>query len=342
MGWVLVPQSGVSSIRLPPGLVDRRELSAQRLQTVRSAVAANALDRDYPSIVVYATGSLGRGEAGLHSDLDIFCVDVAEDLDQRIGKLESIKLFSALISVNEAGNFPAFSGDGKFLDIHPIDDLLGFLGTRIDDYRNLFTARMLLLLESQVLVGRDCYEKAIKRVIDLYWDDCKDEKTFRPTFLVNDLIRYWKTLCLAHEVDRSPAEARTSEDKRRRRVAVLTLQFNRAWMEFNGLAYLLSGFQGNGVSRSHMEKLVKLSPLERVIEMGEREPCLIDDIQTLLDEYSWYLEQTNREKSDIEEFFAEDTNYEEGRRRGEEFCSCIAQLVDKVAKATPIHRHLLI
>jgi hypothetical protein len=173
-------------------------------------------------------------------------------------------------------------------------------------------------------------------------DDCDDEETFRPTFLVNDLVRYWKTLCLAHEVDRSPAQTRTDEDKRRRRVAVLKLQFNRVWMVFNGLAYLLSGFEGQGVSRLHMEKLVRLSPLERVLEISERQPVLIAHIQTLLDEYSWFLERTDRKKTEIEGFFAEDPNYDEGRHRGEAFCACMAQLVDNIAKTTPIHRHLLI
>jgi hypothetical protein len=338
-----VSESEKPQIDVPLALLNRRDVSAQRLETVHAAVAANNLNRDHPSVVVYATGSLGRGEACVHSDLDIFCVDVAEDPAQRIGRLDSIKLFSSLIRVNEAGGFPAFSGDGRFLDIHLMDDLLGLLGTRHDDYRNLFTARMLLLLESQVLVGAPAYEKAVKRVIDLYWDDCQDEQTFRPTFLVNDLVRYWKTLCLAHEVDRSPSHERTEEDKRRRRVAVLKLQFNRVWMVFNGLAHLLSGFGGTqGVPRLHMEKLVSYSPLERVLEMGEHDPSLVTHIQTLLNEYAWFLEQTDHAKTEIEEFFASDPNYDEGRHRGEVFCACMAQLVDHIAKTTPIHRHLLI
>jgi hypothetical protein len=178
--------SGTVSIDVPLALFSRRDLSARRLETVRGAAAANNLDGDYPSVVVYATGSLGRGEAGAHSDLDIFCVDVAEGAAQRIGKLDSIKLFSSLISVNEAGRFPAFSGDGRFLNVHPMDDLLGFLGTSHDDYRNLFTARMLLLLESQVLVGGPAYETAVKRVIDLYWTIATTRRLFGR--------RFWSTI----------------------------------------------------------------------------------------------------------------------------------------------------
>jgi hypothetical protein len=341
MGVGIVSTPTMPSIELPSGLVSRRELSAKRLEAVRGAVAANNLHNAYPSIVVYATGSLGRGEAGAFSDLDIFCVDVSAE-DRHLGKLDSIRLFNALINVNEASQFPSFSGDGRFLDIHRIEDILKFLGTRDDDYRNLFTARMLLLLESQVLVGSSAYICAVEKVIDLYWRDCTNEATFKPTFLINDLVRYWRTLCLTHEADRSAADQRTDRDKRRRRVAVLKLKFNRAWMIFNGLVYLLSGFEGEGVPRSHVERLVDLLPVERTIEIGERLPNTSPYIQALLDEYAWFLEQTDREKEEIEEFFADDSNYETGRLRGEVFCDCMARLVDEVAKTTPIHRHLLI
>jgi hypothetical protein len=289
-------------------------------------------------VAVYVTGSIGRGEGGNHSDLDIFCVDIEPDIDARIGKLDSIRLFSNLIDVNESGNFPPFSGDGRYLMVHHIEDVLRFLGTRDDDYRNLFTARMLLLLESKVLAGQVAYDECVKQVVALYWRDVSSATDFKPTFLINDLIRYWKTLCLSHEADRD----NSAIHKKKRRVAVLKLQFNRLWMVFNGLAYLLHGFDGTGVSRSHVEHLVELSPLERVLEIADNAPTTTPCIQGLLNEYSWFLETTDRDKSETEEFFANDNNYKEGRRRGELFGSHMAQLIDAVADGSPLKRYLLI
>jgi hypothetical protein len=187
------------------------------------------------SVVVYATGSIGRQEAGLHSDLDVFCVDVADDASARISHLDSIRLFSDLIAVNQSNGFPPFSNDGQFLDVHPIEDLLELLGTSSDDYRNLFTARMLLLLESEPIFGQAAYDEVVERVIDLYWRQCDDASRFKPTLLINDLIRYWKTLCLAHEAKRNQ-----DPGKPKLRVDVLKLEFNRMWMVFNGLAYFFA------------------------------------------------------------------------------------------------------
>lgn len=335
MGWLGVNSA---SIDIPQVLLARRDESTTKLDSIRGSVDALRLSDRYPSVAVYVTGSIGRCEGGSHSDLDIFCVDVEADTGKRIGKLDSIRLFGDLIKVNETGEFPPFSGDGRYLVVHHIEDVLRFLGTRDDDYRNLFTARMLLLLESRVLVGQAAYDECVRQVIDLYWRDETIDAGFRPTFLINDLVRYWKTLCLSHEAERGQGDAY----KRERRVAVLKLQFNRLWMVFNGLAYLLHGFDDAGVSRAHIERLVRLSPLERVLEIGEHLPTIKPCIEHLLGEYSWFLEAADRSKLDTEEFFAVDDNYREGRRRGELFGSHMAQLVDDVANETPLKRYLLI
>jgi predicted nucleotidyltransferase len=331
-----------SDIEVPLALANRKRESAAKLEGVRSAANAFDLADRYPSVVVYATGSVGRGEAGKHSDLDIFCVDVAPDAKHQIGNLDSIQLFSDLIKVNEAGDFPRFSRDGAFLDVHHITDVLRFLGSQSDDYRNLFTARMLLLLESQPLFGHEAYEAAVDDVIGLYWRDCADPPSFKPTFLINDLVRYWKTLCLSHESVRPPPDEGTEQDRRRLRVAVLKLQFNRIWMVFNGLTYLLFGFEGEGVARDHARRLVDLSPLDRVLEIASTDPDTRPHIQGLLDEYSWFLEVTDRPKDEVEQFFADQANHASGRDRGRKFGDHMAKLVDHVAKATPVQRYLLI
>lgn len=329
-------------MEISTALEERRRQSVERLEKVRAAAEGPGLAERYPSVVVYATGSVGRGEAGEHSDLDIFCVDVAEKPDKPIGNLDSIQLFSDLIKLNEAADFPRFSRDGEFLEVHHIDNVLHFLGTRSDDYRNLFTARMLLLLESQPLFGESAYNHAVQRVVDWYWRDCDNPPNFKPTFLVNDLVRYWKTLCLSHESSRPLPGEGNDRDKHRLRVAVLKLQFNRIWMVFNGLAYLLSGFEGEGVPRAHAERLVELSPMERALEIAAAEPDVRDSIQGLLDEYSWFLNVTDRPKKEVDAFFAEDENFREGRNRGRAFGDHMSELVNHVAARTPIQRYLLI
>ena len=80
--------------------------------------------------------------------------------------------------------------------------MTGKLGGRDDDYENLFTARMLLLLESRPLVGSQMYERAIDAVLSEYWKDYEDNRSaFRPIYLTNDIIRYWKVLCLNYDAN---------------------------------------------------------------------------------------------------------------------------------------------
>ena len=59
---------------------------------------------------------------------------------------------------------------------------------------------LLLLLESQPVYNEPLYEELLERVIESYYRDYHDhERTFRPIFLINDIIRFWRTLCLNYE-----------------------------------------------------------------------------------------------------------------------------------------------
>ena len=54
---------------------------------------------------------------------------------------------------------------------------------------------MLLLLESVPVAGDDAYERCWVHVLDSYLEDAT--KDFRPPrFLLNDLVRYWRTICV--------------------------------------------------------------------------------------------------------------------------------------------------
>ena len=73
-------------------------------------------------------------------------------------------------------------------------DLLGRVGLDADSNTNL-TRRMLLMLESQPVAGDDVHRRCWERVLDGYLDDA--DKPFRPPrFFLNDLIRYWRTICV--------------------------------------------------------------------------------------------------------------------------------------------------
>jgi len=157
-------------------------------------------------VCVFAAGSLGRFETGRKSDLDVFILSdnpKEQPKDRSLSRLEEIELFADLITLNKNLSLPAFSGDGRFLKIHKLDDLIKATGDSRDDSENLFTARLLLLLESQPLSNDFLYEKGIQSVLENYFRDGKGRRDFRPLFLLNDILRYWRTLCLNYERDRA-------------------------------------------------------------------------------------------------------------------------------------------
>lgn len=83
------------------------------------------------------------------------------------------------------------------------DDLVRNIGLDADTNTNL-TRRMLLLLESRAVAGRDAYERCVAQVLHAYLGH--GVRDYRPPrFLLNDLIRYWRTICVDFEGKRRGA-----------------------------------------------------------------------------------------------------------------------------------------
>ena len=77
------------------------------------------------------------------------------------------------------------------------DELVRNIGLDADTNTNL-TRRMLLLLESRPVTGLDAYSRCFGSVLDAYLGH--GVRDYRPPrFLLNDLIRYWRTICVDFE-----------------------------------------------------------------------------------------------------------------------------------------------
>lgn len=77
-----------------------------------------------------------------------------------------------------------------------IDRLVEHIGLDADSNRNL-TRRMLLLLESRELAGsvhEGCWHRVLERYLQF---GIKNNRP--PRFLLNDLVRYWRTICVDFE-----------------------------------------------------------------------------------------------------------------------------------------------
>lgn len=167
-----------------PNLTAARKLTERRLAEVRDRFATAHVDSD---ACVGLFGSWGRRELTAGSDDDWA---VLVNGPERKGVMPTPGQVEA--AVGEEGRKPGTQG--TFGSIAFCDHLVERIGLDRDDNKNL-TRRMLLLLESVGVVNESVHDSCRKRVLDGYLaDSVKDYRP--PRFFLNDLIRYWRTICV--------------------------------------------------------------------------------------------------------------------------------------------------
>ena len=199
-------------------LAERNRQSRARIDRVREALNESAIVREQP-LAIFCAGSLARMESGTNSDLDLFVTAADPGGGGELRKrLIQITLFSELMAINIRLGFPPFSNDGEYLKVYFMEDLTSRTGSPRDDSENLFTTRMLLMLESQPIAHEHIYREHLRTILTLYYRDRTAAIPFRPLFLLNDLLRYWRTMCLNYEERRHDVDWPFRKKKRQSEV----------------------------------------------------------------------------------------------------------------------------
>jgi predicted nucleotidyltransferase len=283
----------------------RRSRSAETLQRVRQRFEKSSYLSALP-LTVFAAGSLARHEVGKKSDLDIFVTaDPSKDLQRRLSKHTVI---AELIHINRELEFPEFSNDGEYLKIYFIDELTRRTGSPTDDSENSFTTRMLMVLESEPLLHDETYSRHLTTVLEHYYRDHVGKKSFRPLFLLNDLLRYWRTLCLNYE------ERREDPAKPWRKKNV-NLKFSRMVTVFGTVLPLILQ---PAATAEELAPLCRKRPLERLaagIDML-RDGSLAALWPRILDIYEEFLQW--KEDDNVEQLLERGSLRELVRRNAEE------------------------
>src|SRR6266436_8416041 len=177
----------------------RRAASSARLIAARSAGETYSIFSD-PGLTVFAAGSMGRAELGTRSDLDLFILAIKSFDDS-----EKEKLVAGLDEFIADLKYPALT-NRDYVKVYELGNILRNTGSPKDDTENCFTTRMLLLLESVPIVNSPTYSQVLDQVLSQYFRDERGKSSYRPLFLLNDILRYWRTLCLNYEALRHDAE----------------------------------------------------------------------------------------------------------------------------------------
>lgn len=301
---------------------------------------------------VYSTGSFGRSEAGPNSDLDLFIViDEIEDnkktkdpskpvLKRALSNIDETKLRCHLIGAVERSDIAPFDGDGKYLESHLFGDFVRNLGSRDDDYRNTFTGRMLLLLESKPLVGEEVYRRLIDGIIEKYFRDFDDnQNNFLPSYLVNDILRMWRTFCVNYEFGRRDAEPKY-------KVKNLKLKFSRMLTCYSAIVCMLSVFGRTGTfTPNDARAMVGRTPTERFEDTcaDHRGTPIAESLESALSQYSDFLQFAHLPEDELEPRIISESS--DWRRKSQLFGGAVAETIEglgRVSGGNELHRIVLI
>jgi hypothetical protein len=325
----------------------RRNQSNERLEALKRQLArAEALAGT--NACVYVTGSFGRAEASVHSDLDLFIVGRAavnpkNDGDRGFSNLDEICLKAELISAVREHNFPEFSGDGAYLVHYTVRELVKSLGTATDDAQNTFTARLLLLLESQPLLGAALYSEVIDDVIAAYWRDFPGhEANFAPAFLANDILRLWRTFCVNYE-SRTTTESDIKKNKRR--LKNYKLKHSRLLTCYSALLHLMAVWSARAtVTNGDAKAIFSKSPTQRIEAIiGMNISVAVNDTLTrLLGTYEQFLQQSDADEGTLLTQIGQDDQRRAMLNSAATFGQLVFDAIEQIGNRSAFHRMLVV
>lgn len=264
-------------------LQERSSYSKELLEKIKNKLQ-NYSSCSGADLCIYAAGSLARHETGRKSDLDLFFIGSSPGKTPKgrsISRMHEIQVFADLIRLNDELGLQPFSADGQYLKIHELADIIEGTGSSDDDSENLFTTRLLLLLESKVIAGQSVYDQAVDDVLEMYFRDGRGRDGFRPLFLLNDILRYWRTLCLNYERDRSqPGKPWWKRN--------LNLKFPRKLTVFSTILAIIA----TRLATSHEFKpIAAMTPMERMAFALDEiaDASLENAFASVLDDYEDFL-----------------------------------------------------
>jgi predicted nucleotidyltransferase len=254
---------------------NRKNYSEEVVRKIRNSLSeAFTGDSD---LAVVVTGSFGRNEASEASDMDWFIV-VNEALDNdETKRLEDI--VTSIINVYVVKNV----GDtGTFGGVVTKNELLVNFGGD-EDTNQKFTRRMLYLLESKWLFNENLYNELKFDILSRYIKvEVPDSGLNR--FILNDVIRYYRTICTDYEF-------KVSENDKKWGVRKIKLRFSRKLLYFSGLITVASTVSmSRELKLEKTKKLLSLAPIERIQYIFGKEQTA-----TMMSYYSEFLEQISKD-----------------------------------------------
>lgn len=207
----------------------------------------NAFPGEVRSIAV--AGSIGRLEGSEHSDLDYIMIVT----DKTAGPPNISRMNDILKELR----LPHPNPKGIFSQARTITELIEGAGDA-NESLDLLGKRMLLLLESRPAYRADEFERCVREVFQNYASLVVAESSKEFVFLLNDLIRYFRSICVNYQ---------SNFVRENEKWAIRNVKLRHSRLIMYGGLLLLLGEASRQRPESKVEWLIgnlTLTPLDRI------------------------------------------------------------------------------
>ncbi len=222
---------------------------AERKIEKMRAVAAQVFS-ERSDIVVGVNGSLARREFTSGSDVDYFILKIDGS------KADDAADQNAFRDALGAAGFKMPSAGGVFERTFLTSALLGPIGGD-NDHNETLTRRMLFLLEGEWIFNSEAFAQLRRDLVTTYVsEDLESEKL--PLYLLNDIVRYWRTICVDYEY-------KTANHQKAKPLRLAKLRISRMLLCFAGMIAVAEAESMDcSAKRVRLEQLFAMQALERL------------------------------------------------------------------------------
>lgn len=338
------PTAEIKDTGLKPDLQNLYEIRAAharaKLSSLQTSLSKSQHVANFDDVTIFCAGSYARLEASEASDIDLFFISSKPRGAYAEYNVPIIRMMADIVGIGDDLGFPKFSNDGQYLQILHSADMLEKLGGSEDDYTNNFTARLLMLLESEPLHREDIFNSIISEIIESYFRDYPGhESSFRPNFLINDIVRFWKTLCLNYENKRNQRDD-DAQKIIKQKIKNFKLKYSRLMTCYASIAYMTS--LPIPMKHNDVLSMTRLPPNNRLRTVVENVPDARPAINESLELYHWFLERTGSSESELYEYFSDEERRRDAFSRANMFGDKMFEVLRAVDEQNKVFRYLVI
>ena len=214
----------------------------------------NETFRGKKNFTILVAGSYGRLDASDKSDLDFLIVHDGELKDGH-EEVQMVRKIASDINVSMP------NPEGAFALPIMVSDLINTIGSK-DDTLHSTAQRLLILMECRALFNNAYFKTVINQILDHYLVLLEDDPSKEAVVLLNDLIRYFRGICLNVEFSFWQEESKWG-------LRNIKLRHSRILIYAALLFLILNSSNKRSKKHDYLRDHMFLTPMERIHSVYE-------------------------------------------------------------------------